>query len=273
MASDVLKLGSAAQPGLGRTDLGDFPVDRLDAIAGVWMVGKELEGLLWVLLLDDLEKSGQGTRIVTRLVENVSTFRVCLRLHAARIVQQDGLRAKPDPKLQEAAHQAIILPHETAQHLERFFGKHRFAELVRTVPEHHMAFFVRKYAGQFRFVLRGLERSPVHVDEASRQRKRVDIPTVENLELPGIYGLIIGRIGREPVPELIHIAGGDIVSQNRNLFFHQSSILFSHLKVLRHRKEVEAWSKIQLPCKGGGAECQKPQQDGGGDTSQASIQV
>ena len=63
--------------------------DCLLAIAGIGMVAEELRCLGASFLFQVLEEGGQLHRIVSGVVHDARTDGICLRLHVARVLQED----------------------------------------------------------------------------------------------------------------------------------------------------------------------------------------
>ena len=211
-----------------------FTVDRLHAVARIRVVAQELRSAAATLFLDRLEHAGHRPRVVPRPGHDLRPEQVGLALVLTAVLQEHGaepeLRALRDDRTGPSAdHRAEHLAGEGAE-LELL----PLGRLGRAVAQGHVRDLVRHHPRHFGFGLGRLDHAAVQEHRSARQRERVDLPEIDDVEAVAELRLtIVGRDGLdETVADPLREVLDALVVQHRHLLTDFRGRLLPELDVL-----------------------------------------
>ncbi len=214
-----------------------FLEDVVVAIAGVRVVAQPLRSAGSALLLDRPEHVRHLARVVSRARHDLRPLEIGLLLVLAAESQERRAETELGP-LRDGAPRAPA--DNRAEH-----GPDKRADFVRRglrglrgpVPQRHVADLVREDARHFPFALGRLDHPAVDVHRAARQRERVDLPHVDDLERVLELGMPLARRNplHQPASDVRHVRGHGVVAEERQLLLDLDGGLAAELDVLLRR--------------------------------------
>ena len=211
-----------------------FAVDGLHAVSRVRVIAQELRTAATALLLDGLEHARHLARVVAGARHHLRTEEVGLALVFAAVLQEVG--AEPDLRSlgddgtgAPADDGAKHLPGERAELELLALGRLRGA-----VPQHDVRELVRHDAGDLAFGGRRLNHPAVQEHRPARQRERIDLAKIDDVERVPELGLaelrrdLIDQAVADPLDEIL----GAPVVEERHLLPDLCRRLLPELDVL-----------------------------------------
>ncbi len=201
------------------------------------MIAQPLRAARAALLLDRLEHAGHLERVVPGRGHDVRPEQIGLALELTAESQE----CRAEPELRALRHGAADVAADDGaddraeQRPDLVFR--RLGGLGRAVPQRDVAQLVGHHAGDLAFGVRRLDHAAIDVHRSARQRERVDLAHVDDLE--GVAELGMPELLRDgldqPPPDRRHERRHLFVAQNRQLLFDFHGGLSPELHVLRRR--------------------------------------
>ncbi len=167
----------------------DLFIDASGAVSRGRVTAEELRhfaGIATLLLRKDVEEIRHVRRIVAGRGHHLSARDVGLLLGRAAELEKQRIQAEAAERGDPLLRGRVVLTHQAAQEPEPRLGDVRLRRLARAVAQSDVRNLVSHDSGQLAFVLRCLDEAAIHVQISARQRKRVDVGGVDDLELVGV---------------------------------------------------------------------------------------
>src|SRR6185437_7854222 len=216
--------------GLGRPIL-DLLLNRLHAIAGIWVVAEKLRARA-ALLLQLLEELSHRFGVVAGLPQDDGTYSIRLRFITARIFHA------PHAAGDLPAHTSNSAPNTSDHRTEdlsqpgKNAGAHVLLHLLGRVLHVHVRHFVGNHPSQLGFVVGGSNGTHIDEDWTTWQSKGVDLLLLDHVKLIG-PGVLLRDNPFQLLPQLLHVLGHRAgVGQHRHLLVHLSHGFQAQLPLL-----------------------------------------
>ena len=165
-----------------------------------------------------------------------SASRSYSRLELHEVGAEPDLRPLGDHGAGSAAdHRSHNLARERAELKLLALGR-----LCGTVPQHDVADLVRDHAGDLALASRGLEHAAVHEDRSSRERERIDVFAIDDLERVAKLRLAEPSWNRcdEPRPDALDGVLGPAIADDRHFLAEFRCRAPSQFDVLGGRESI-----------------------------------
>ncbi len=183
--------------------------------------------MVLTLLEQGLKEVWYALGVVARASDVDDTLGVGLKLIEPAMFGEEGRSANLDCRLREAA---VADAGETAH--DRHAGVRLLSalHLLDRMPLYDMPDFVAQRSGQLVETIRALDETAVYVDVAARQRERVDLFRIDDVEVPVEVGPA-GRL-RDRLAEVLDVAANGGIGDDRKLRVDLLRVLAADCRLL-----------------------------------------